>query len=344
VDFDWGNVVFGGRVETLTNSGTAVVNNRILDTSRETTLFYPSLHVNYDVTDQWKLRLGATSTASRPDLGVARPNFSVNDTALSVSGGNPDAEPEKQIGLDAYVEFYPQGDGFFSAGLFYKDISDVLFTEITSFGAENSAAFNSIPGVTQIDRSGYAFTRTGNAGDGSLLGFEIYYSNTAQSLVDTYELPQWLGGFGIRASGTFIDSEVNIPAVRNLAGVITQPGRTQRLQGSSDATYNFQLTYEKYDLSVRLAYQYRTDWVQGYGTYTTVAGQVVPSGNGDTFWDNDDELDLSVRYQFSDALEVYFDGVNLTDSGARRFVDSSLFPIEYEEFGRRYIAGLRFNF
>ena len=38
------------------------------------------------------------------------------------------------------------------------------------------------------------------------------------------------------------------------------------------------------------------------------------------------------------------DAVNLTDMGARRYGDQSSFPIEYEKFGPRYIAGLRFNY
>lgn len=336
---NWGNIVVGARVEQIENTGQAIVSNRIVSTGGEETLVYPSAHINWNVTDQWKARVGVTSTASRPDFDDLRPNFTINDAAQTVSGGNPDAKPEKQVGLDAYIEYYPEGDGFFSAGLFYKDISDVLFTQLSTFGAENSNAVD-----PSRDRSGYAFSRIDNAGDGDLVGFEIFYSNTAQKLIDGLGWWDWLGGFGLRASGTWVDSEVSIPAVRNAAGVITNPARTQRLLGTSDFTGNVQLTYEKYNLSARLAYQYRTDWGQGYGTYVTVAGQTVPSGNGDTFWDNDDELDLSVRYAFTDNFEVYFDGVNLLDGKARRFVDSSLFPIELEGFGQRYLIGLRFNY
>jgi hypothetical protein len=36
--------------------------------------------------------------------------------------------------------------------------------------------------------------------------------------------------------------------------------------------------------------------------------------------------------------------VNLLDGGGRRYADSPNHPIEYETFGRRYIAGVRFNF
>jgi TonB-dependent receptor len=208
----------------------------------------------------------------------------------------------------------------------------VLFTQSSTFGSDTL----DVPG---LDRSTYAFSRVANAGDGTLSGFELFYSQTAQSLVDSLGAPDWLGGFGIRASGTWTDSEVNIPA-----GATGPAARIQALPGTSDETYNLQLTYEKYDLSVRLAYQFRTAWVQGYGNYTTVAGQLVPNGNGDIYWDDDGELDLSIRYQVNDNLEWFFDAVNLSNSPAIRFADSNRYPIEYEQFGERYITGVRFNF
>jgi outer membrane receptor protein involved in Fe transport len=71
---------------------------------------------------------------------------------------------------------------------------------------------------------------------------------------------------------------------------------------------------------------------------------VVPTTNGDIFWDEDGELDLSVRYRLTKNFEVYADGVNLLDGPGRRFGDTTGFPIEYETFGRRYLAGVRFNF
>ena len=138
-----------------------------------------------------------------------------------------------------------------------------------------------------------------------------------------------------------------MPAQRALVGgVLTTvvPERKVRITGTSNGTYNVQLTYEKYDLSARLAYQYRTPFGQSIGAYSVVGGQVVPTTNGDIFWDEDGELDLSVRYRLTKNFEVYADGVNLLDGPGRRFGDTTGFPIEYETFGRRYLAGVRFNF
>jgi hypothetical protein len=113
--------------------------------------------------------------------------------------------------------------------------------------------------------------------------------------------------------------------------------------GTSDRVYNLQGTYEKYGLTVRLAYQYRTPWGQSIGNYRVINGVVYPDGNGDIYWDSDEEMDLSVRYQVNPRVEVFFDAVNLTNMGARRYGDDTRFPIEFEKFGPRYIGGLRFN-
>ncbi|ALL12436.1 TonB-dependent receptor [Caulobacter henricii] len=339
--FDWGNLVYGARVEMIENTGQAYVNfpavgatpaeTRLVNTSSDETLVYPSLHLNWNVTDEVKLRVGLTTSASRADFDDLRPNFSINDANQSISGGNPNAKPEKQIGLDTYVEWYMTPEGFFSAGLFYKDISDVLVQKADTFGLDTL----DVPG---LDRSNYLFTKVDNGGDGHLQGVEVFFSGTAKKLVSDLNLPEWMEGFGTRLSGTWTSSEVTLPTV---GGV---PARKISVLGTSDAVYNLQAIYEKYGLTVRLAYQYRTPWGESVGSYRVTNGVVNPADNGDIFWDADEELDLSVRYQVNQNFEVYLDGVNLTDQGARRYGDQKRYPIEYETFGRRYVAGVRFNF
>ncbi len=339
--FDWGNLVYGARVEMIENTGQAYVNfpavgatpaaTRLVNTSSDETLVYPSLHLNWNVADEVKLRVGLTTSASRADFDDLRPNFSISDSAQTISGGNPNAKPEKQIGLDTYVEWYMTPEGFFSAGLFYKDISDVLIQKADIFGLDTLD-------VAGLDRSNYLFTKIDNGGDGHLQGLEVFFSGTAKKLVSDLNLPEWMEGFGTRLSGTWTSSEVSLPATG------AQPARKISVLGTSDAVYNVQAIYEKYGLTVRLAYQYRTPWGDSVGTYRVVNGAVYPADNGDIFWDADEELDLSVRYQVNPNFEVYLDGVNLTDQGARRYGDQKRYPIEYETFGRRYVAGVRFNF
>ncbi|MCA3695354.1 TonB-dependent receptor [Aquidulcibacter sp.] len=351
---DWGNVVFGVRAERTKNTGQALVNLNpasstsvpvTVKTEAEDTLFFPSAHVNIDLNDEMKLRFGVTTGASRPDFDDLRPNFVINDTTQSISGGNPDAGPEKSVGLDAYFEWYQKNDGYFMVGAFYKDIKDVLFTQTDVFGRTDLD-------ITGFARSGYSLSTIRNGGKGYLSGFEIAFSQRAEKWVEDAGLPDFLGGFGVSANATFTDSEVEVPSVANTYSNPTNaalfpafvPVRKIKLPGTSESLYNISLIYEKYNLSARLTYQFRTAWGQSVGAYGVANGKIVPVTNGDVFWDDDNEMDLSIRYELNKNVEYFFDAVNLTDQQAIRYGDSRAFPIEGETFGRRYIMGVRINF
>ncbi len=339
--FDWGNIVYGARVEHIENDGQAYVSfpasgstpagPRLVKVKSDDTLYYPSAHLNWNLREDLKLRVGVTTSASRADFDDLRPNFTFSDSNQTISGGNPNAKPERQVGLDAYLEWYAGPETFLSAGVFYKDLKDVLVQTSKVFG---DTSLNS----NGVDRSGYAYTSVGNAGEGHIQGLEVFYSGTAEGFVQSRGLPSWLGGFGARLSGTWTSSEVTLPSV---GGV---PARTISVLGTSDAVYNVQAIYEKYGLTVRVAYQYRTPWGQSVGAYRVVNGGVYPTDNGDIFWDSDEELDVSVRYQVNKNIEVFLDGSNLTNQGARRYGDQKRYPIEFEKFGQRYVGGIRFNF
>ena len=87
-------------------------------------------------------------------------------------------------------------------------------------------------------------------------------------------------------------------------------------------------------------------WRQSVGDYALVGttGILQPVSNGDIYWNDDEEIDLSIRYQVSDNLEWYFDASNIGDQEAIRYGDSKMYPIEIERFGPRYTTGIRFNF
>jgi TonB-dependent receptor len=351
---DWGNLVFGVRAEQTKNTGQALVNltpavatapRTLVQTSAEDTLFYPSAHLNIDLNDEMKLRFGVTTGASRPDFDDLRPNFVINDVTQSISGGNPDAGPEKSVGLDAYFEWYQKNDGYFMVGAFYKDIKDVLFSQSDVFGRTDL----DIPGFA---RSGYTLSTVRNGGNGYLSGFEFAIAQNASKFVEDNNLPDFLGGFGFSANATFTDSEVSIPNTDNPYFVATNstlfPATTGerkiKLPGTSENLYNISLIYEKYGISARLSYQFRTAWLQGVGAYGVANGKLVPVTNGDVFWDDDEEMDLSIRYEINKNVEYFFDALNLTNQQAIRYGDSRAFPIEGETFGRRYIMGVRVNF
>jgi TonB-dependent receptor len=222
-------------------------------------------------------------------------------------------------------------------GAFYKKVEDVLYTQRRPFGSD---ALNS----DGIDRSGYVFSGITNGGEGRIYGAEAAAQLQLDPWVDSLNVPEWMGGFGVSGNVTLNNSKVTKPAIG------TVPARRVRLPGTSDLVYNLGGYYEKYGLSLRLNYQFRSKWLDG------VADDLA--GGGDTYWYDDDELDFSARYAVNRNVELYVDGTNLLNNPGRRFSDpGSLlsatgfrtpsiedYTIEWERFGRRYTAGVRVNF
>ena len=329
VDFDWGNVVFGVRVENTENTGEAPTSLRLANGQIQTvtttsasdeTLVFPSVHLNWDVADNKRFRLSLNTGAARPDYDDLRPGFSVDDALRTASGGNPAATPEKAVGVDAYFEWYFNTGGLFQVGAFYKEVEDVLFDFTTTLGP--------VDFPDGVDRSDYTLSTLVNGFEGEILGFEVAYQQSAQVFVESAGLPSWLGGFGLQANATVTESEAVAP-----------DGRTVRLPGTSDLIYNIIPYYENDGFSIRLSYQYRTNWLDSVGL-----GGISASNGGDQFWDDDEELDLSIRYSFNDAVEWYFDASNLTNGRGLRYSTEKRYTIENETFGARYLTGVRFHF
>ena len=341
VRWDFGSLIGGARVEHVKNrgiaQGTVGTTAGLVTAESERTMVFPSLHFNYNLDETKKLRLSFNTGAARADYDQLRPNVVINDSNQTISGGNPAVKPEKAWGLDGYFEWYLRPQGYLMAGVFYKNVSDVLYRQSRSFGSD---ALNS----GGVDRSAYTFAGITNGGEGRVYGFEAAAQLQLEPWTEQIGLPSWMGGFGLSANVTYNNSEVTKPAIG------TVPARKLRLPGTSDWVYNLSGYYEKYGLSLRLSYQKRTNWLDGYADDLTDAG--------DTYWATDDELDFSARYAISKNVEVFFDATNLLNNPGRRFAEpgnlltatgtptpfTDSYTIEWERFGRRFAGGFRVNF
>lgn len=326
----WGNIVGGARIEHIRNKSSAFVTDgktfTPLTVDRDMTLVYPSLHINYDVTPQMKARLSFNTGAARPDYDQLRPNLSFNDANLTISGGNPDAKPEKAMGVDAYVEYYVAPAGFLSFGAYYKRLRDVLFDTSRTFGSD-------ILNFGGTDRSQYDFATIDNGGNGSIVGIEGAVQQQLDPFVGDLGLPDWMGGFGVQLNATLNRSRAETP-----------DGRRVPLPGASDAVYNLGVYYEKYGFSARVQYQNRSRWLDELGDFQVINGVNRGVDGGDFYWAKDDELDASVRYAVTRNVELFGNFSNLLGGPGRRYVRDTRYTIEHETFGRRYQAGLRVNF
>jgi TonB-dependent receptor len=318
VRYGWGNVVGGLRVEHVRNDGSAFVTlggaQRRVSVGSDQTLLLPSLHVNVNLAEDKKLRLSLNSGAARADYSTLRPNFTFNDSNLTVSGGNPLAKPERAYGADAYFEWYLPSQGFVMLGAFYKRVEDVLFDSSRTFGLD-------VLNAGGVDRSQYVFSTVLNGGQGYVYGAEAAFQHQLAPFTERLGLPDWIGGFGVLSNVTLNESQATTPT-----------GEKVPFPGTSSVVYNVGPYYEKYGASIRLTYQKRTAWLDGLG---------APADGGQQFWAPDEELDFSARYAFTPSFEMYLDGLNLTNQPGSRYVGNRAQTLEWERFGRRYALGFR---
>ncbi|MBL8271277.1 TonB-dependent receptor [Steroidobacter sp.] len=135
-------------------------------------------------------------------------------------------------------------------------------------------------------------------------------------------------GFGIQANYTIVKGDVSF----NDAG---NPNINQfALLGLSDSA-NLILMYEDYGFSVRLAYNWRDEFLQN-----TNRGNFRNPEYVEEYY----QIDLSVGYQVNENLSLSLEGLNLTEQDVRWHGRSVNQPWYVEDQGARYSLGARYKF
>ena len=312
VPFEGGNFVFGARVEATdyTSAGPEID----VDYSNDYVNFLPSAHLNFDLRDDLKLRLSASTGLSRPTYNELRASALVNPTNRTIVGGNPTLDAETTWGGDASLEWYFAPASLLSAGMFYRHVNDVIYADSTTVDG----------GIYLPSAAGEQWTLNGfvNGQEGHLSGLEFNFIGQADDL-----LPAPFDGFGVSGNVTILDSEFE-----------TNSGEKFSLPGTSDLIYNASIYYEKFGLSARLNYQYRDDWLS-----TTENDSLAE------YWAEEQRVDASIRYilpyQAAGAqFTLFANGNNLTDETDVRYEGTIATPNQVESYGRYWLFGIRVDY
>ncbi|MDM7956549.1 TonB-dependent receptor [Blastomonas sp.] len=320
--FEGGQVIAGARVEhfRIGNQGQARLANGALvplSAPQEYTDIFPSINARFDVSDNLVFRAAGQRGIARPSFGEIRVSSAINDTTSpgTISGGNPSLQPEYTWGVDASLEYYIPGQGIISVAGFHRWVDNVLFSNTQIVGDD---AFNS----GGVDRSGYLLSSSFNGNAGKLYGVEFNYQQQFTFL------PSPLDGFGFQGNLTLIEGNFDTDLRQNIG-----------FPGTSDTIVNASLYYEKYGLSVRASYQWRSDYLESLSIGT--GGGVA---TGDEFRGGYTNVDVAIRYDITPNISLFADLNNLTDAKYTAFQGTRARPTEVEQIGRRYLAGIRFGF
>ncbi len=318
----------------------------------------PSFNIKFDLNDEWLVRFAASRAMSRPDVGNLRnyigigaqlpdsdnPNDPLwvkdsNGTIVGANvrytagGQNPYLKPVIADQFDITLEHYFADVGSFSAAVFYKK-----FTDYIQFGTYYREETNN--GVTrQIEVRGPL-----NGEGASIKGFELAY----QTFFD--KLPEPFNGLGVQANYTYIDNtgikNSNVPSTGAEGTNVTAQSPTaievDALEGLSEQSYNIVGMYEKGPLALRLAYNWRSEFL-----VTAIDCCVAYS-----IWNQDEGyLDGSIRYKLTDNLELSLQGSNLLNTETvleQQVRDASegglRLPNAWFQNDRRVTMGIRFKY
>jgi iron complex outermembrane recepter protein len=312
---------------TATASGTPVATT----VSREYSDTLPSMNLVAEVFPDFLVRLGAAKVMSRPGLGFLTPGVTVNVSggARTVTGGNPNLDPIRAKTVDLGFEWYFDEGALVSLGLFYKDIESFVQNtrEVRSYASSGLPA-SLLEGTGADINDDFVFTVPLNTPGGELKGFEANYVQPFTFLSGFWS------NFGVQLNYTYVDSQIQYLTSSGA------PSFNTDLIGLSKHSWNATLFYEGKRFSARVSATNRDDFL--LQVPATEAGFDVHGQKGTT------TVDASVRWRFSDHLEMSLEGINLTDEPAvESWVGSSSganLPLDYSETGRQYLLGLRYEF
>lgn len=276
---------------------------------------FPGLNAKWEPIRNLVWRGGVTTAIGRPNYASLIPNVVVGDVVGGVqqlSTGNPGLKPYKALNFDTSVEYYPNADSLFSAGFFHKEIDNPIYT----LGQRLTPA--TFGGITYAQAD---VTQPINADKETLTGVEFNVQTQFTFL------PGILSGLGVSANYTHVWGHASAANVR--AGNIP-------LAFQSKNVGNVQIFYEKYGITARAAFNYRSSYLDTLGAGTAASPDQYTDGNG--------QLDIHIGYQVTEQVTVFGDAANLTDAPWRRFANSPAYLIERERYGPAFRGGVQVHF
>lgn len=188
--------------------------------------YLPSANLKYNLTPDLTVRTALAKTIARPDYSALGGSVSLNDDALSGSGGNVNLDPVRSTNFDLGLEWYYAPKALLSAGLFYMDLRSIV-----AQGTSTGSYYNN----KRETFTEYQITSPFNT-SGRNRGVEL-----------SWQQP-FANNFGMLVNYTFADGELDDGG---------------ELLNSSRNTYNVTGYFENERFSARLAYNWRSKYKAG---------------------------------------------------------------------------------
>ncbi|MFT7558256.1 MAG: iron complex outermembrane receptor protein [Flavobacteriales bacterium] len=296
------------------------------DTSNEALL--PNFSAKLDITDSIVARFAAGKTLTRPTLRQLAPATNIGTTRpsiLTASSGNPALKPFLSDNVDLSFEYYFGDSSYASFGYFQKNVSNFIVN-----GAQATTFFDSSGNAIEVPLQNDA----GLFVDGGPKGPAVFQvalpTNGPDVKIDGIELAVQHTldmGLGFQANYTMVNSDADFD-VNDLTQTFAVPG-------ISDSA-NLVGFYETDRLSVRLAYNWRDEFLQ---SLTQASGAGEPQ-----FVETYSQWDLSASFDITDNITAFVEGINLTEEIVLKHGRYDNQFLSADDSGRRFLVGVRASF
>jgi len=311
-------VTYGGYKEDPTNIACPLCP---VSSSKSYTNFFPTAQARYEIEPDLIARAAISSTIARPGFQQVTAATTVDTGSGNITTGNPDLKPTTATGFDLSIEQYLPHAGIASLGFFAKNIKDYIVQNVqqTAGGPQNLGGNLGIVKLISF----------ANASTSHLFGFETNY---VQHFSDI--LPGPLGGLGVSANWTWVQSKYKIPVADPVTGLTTQ-SRDSMLPSTSRNTANAELLYDMYGLSLTLGAYYTSKDIFGLGNTAAL----------DTWTQERLSVDFGSQFKVSEPLSVYLNVKNLTNT-ALKFTQGPgpNYVIQREFYGATVTFGGNYKF
>lgn len=332
------DVSINGLKRTTTGAVTTVTP---ISSSSSNSDFLPNVSMRIKLDPKLQMRLAYTETRTRPGFGQLNPTLTVGvlptgntcadpngaDCIRSASSGNPDLKPTTSKNYDASVEYYFSRSGALTVGGFYKDVNGFINTFTTDVPDQ------------QFGRLRMSMPQNGGAG--RIKGVEA----GVRSFLRAPWLPSWMSNFGGMVNYTYLDAKsVLAPSL-----AVTLPGM-QRIAGTSKHTVNLSGWYENKFVSLRLSYNWRSDFVDSYGQVADPAlGTPAPLGPTLPITvDSRGTMDFAATLSPTENITLSFNVNNLAGGAYRNYrtfnAAGQTYAWQTRFLESVYRAGVRFRF
>ena len=298
-----------------------------IDVDADYDVILPNFSMKLEISDDLIARAAVSTTITRPTLESMSPVTVITTTRqggdLTSTSGNPGLEPFESDNFDLSVEWYYDIASYASIGYFRKHVSNFIVN------SQEDRTFTLSDGSLLTDPSTGTDSSGPDGADSVAVFTNTLPNNGENAIVDGFELAwqhSFDSGFGVLANATLVDSDAKLDPY-NINQVFA-------LTGLSDS-YNLVGFYENDDFMIRLAYNWRGEFVQSL---------TQSQGDGPTIVEDYQQLDLSASYELSDSLGIFFEGINLTEEYVHKRGRFSNHMLLVEDSGRRWAFGVRGSF